>query len=343
MAIGKIVFVGAGAIGGSVAAWVAETRDQVWCHDRSEVMDAIDERGIRHYDGALGPGSAVTVKVKTMRSLSGLGSDDILVFGLKNFALDAVARDASAATGGKPFALSMANGLDNQEIMPRHFARSAYAVVGYNAWLDGPGVVGWQNRGPLVIGTPDNSLRPELEELVQAFSAGLEAVLTDRLADAAHSKLVVNLINTISTLVGQGYREIDDIASMQRLVSRTLYEGVRVVQAAGYRECHVGNMPGFGKIRASATLPAFATRGMFRKSLAKMVKSSMSQDVILRGGSATELESLTGYLVRLAGKHGIAAPYNAGLYRIAKEAFSRPAFSPMEPAALLKAVEAGLG
>jgi 2-dehydropantoate 2-reductase len=339
MAIGKIVFVGAGAIGGSVAAWTAETRDEVYCYDKGEVLDAIEARGIRHYDGAFGPESARGVKVGVLRDLSGLGEEDVLVFGVKNFSLDAVAAEVSRVTGGRPLALSMANGLENQRILPRHFGRCIYAVVGYNAWLDAPGVVGWQNRGPLVLGSPDPALKEIVAELAAVFSKGMEAEATDRLQDAAHSKLVVNLVNTITTLVGQGYRPITDIASMQRLVAKTLYEGVRTVEAAGFKEYHVGNMPGFSKIRAAATLPAFLTRGMFKKSLAKMVKSSMSQDVILRGGTVTELDSLTGYIVDLANKFGVDVPYNTALLRIAKAAFSRPGFEPMEPKALLDAVE----
>ncbi len=342
MAIGKIVFVGAGAIGGSVAAWTAEKRGEVYCYDRSEVLDAIAAEGIRHYEGERGPAQAAAVKVGVLRSLEGLGQDDVLVFCVKNFSLDAVAAAAAAATGGRPFALSMANGLENQRILPRHFGRCAYAVVGYNAWLDGPGVVGWQSRGPLVLGSPDPAQARTVAELAAIFAESLEAVATDRLQDAAHSKLVVNLVNTITTLVGQGYRPITDIASLQRLVSKTLYEGVRIVEAAGFREYHVGAMPGFSKIRAAATLPAFLTRGMFKKSLAKMVKSSMSQDVILRGSTVTELESLTGYIVNLADKVGVDAPYNAALLRIARSAFSRPGFRPMESRDLLKAVEAGL-
>jgi 2-dehydropantoate 2-reductase len=341
MTIGKIVFVGAGAIGGSVAAWLAERRGDVFIHDRPEVMDAIEAKGVSHYAGSAGPASAATVKVGVLRSLSGLGEDDLLVFGVKNFSLDAVASSAAAATGARPLALSMANGLDNQDILPRHFRRCLYAVVGYNAWLDAPGVIGWQDRGPLVIGSRDNDLAGELAAVTAEFAKGMEAEATDRLRDAAHSKLVVNLVNTITTLVGQGYREITDMASLQRIVSRTLHEGVRVVEAAGCREYHVGKMPGFSKIRASALLPAFITRGMFRASMAKMVRSSMSQDVILRGGTATELESLTGYIVRLGAEHGVPTPWNSGLYRIAKEAFSKPGFTPMEPAALLKAIEEG--
>ncbi len=306
------------------------------------VLDAIEARGIRHYEGARGPASARAVRVKTLRGLEGLGENDLLVFAVKNYLLDAVAESAARVTDRRPLALSLANGLDNQEILPRHFERAAYGVVGYNAWLDEPGLVGWQSRGPLVLGTPDGSLSRELAEMAAIFSRGLEASVTDRIVDAAHSKLVVNLVNTITTLVGQGYREITDIASMQRLVSKTLYEGVRVVLAAGYRECHVGAMPGFAKIRASAILPAFLTRGMFKASLAKMVRSSMSQDVILRGGGQSELESLTGYILRLADKVGVAAPYNAGLYHIAMEAFVRPGFEPLEPADLLKAIESRL-
>lgn len=341
MEANKLVFVGAGAIGGSVAAWVAESRPQVYCFDRPEILDAIEARGIAHYDGAAGPGSARTVKVGVLRDLGGLGEEDVLIFGVKNFSLDAVAGDAARRTGGRPLALSMANGLENQEILPRHFRRCAYAVVGYNAWLDAPGVVGWQNRGPLVLGSPDPALGPELQALAAELATGVEVVVTDRLADAAHSKLVVNLINTITTLVGQGYRPITDIPAMQRLVSQTLYEGVRVVKAAGFREFHVGNMPGFSKIRASATLPPFLTRSMFRKSLAKMVRSSMSQDVLLRGGTITELDSLTGYIVGLAAKTGMGAPWNEGLYRIAKEAFAKPGFTPYEPAAVVRAIETG--
>ena len=176
MTIGKIVFVGAGAIGGSVAAWLAENRQNVWCYDKPEVLDAIGAKGIAHYDGGKGSSSARTIKLGILRSLEGLGESDLLIFAVKNFSLDAVAGSAATATGGKPIALSMANGIDNQTILPKHFKRCLYAVVGYNAWLDAPGVIGWQNRGPLVIGTPDNSLRPELEAVVAELAKGLEVV-----------------------------------------------------------------------------------------------------------------------------------------------------------------------
>ena len=47
----------------------------------------------------------------------------------------------------------------------------------------------------------------------------------------------------------------------------------------------------------------------------------MTQDVVLRGAGDTELESITGYIVRLAAEHGVPAPYNRAIYRLGREKF----------------------
>ena len=69
-----------------------------------------------------------------------------------------------------------------------------------------------------------------------------------------------------------------------------------------------------------------------------MAMSSMTQDVALRGAHDTELESITGYIVRLAGEHGVPAPYNRAIYRLGREKF-RPGFQPMRCEDVLAAVE----
>ncbi len=47
--------------------------------------------------------------------------------------------------------------------------------------------------------------------------------------------------------------------------------------------------------------------------------SSMSQDIIQRGGTDSELESLTGYILRLARRNRVKAPYNEAVYELGKE------------------------
>ncbi len=65
----------------------------------------------------------------------------------------------------------------------------------------------------------------------------------------------------------------------------------------------------------------------------------MGQDVIQRGRSETELESLNGVIIRLADQHGIAAPYNRTVYELCRQRFAASPFEPMDVRDVLAAVE----
>jgi len=77
---------------------------------------------------------------------------------------------------------------------------------------------------------------------------------------------------------------------------------------------------------------------LFKRRLRGYEMSSMTQDVALRGAQDTELDSITGYVVRLAAEHNVAAPYNRAIYRLGREKF-RPGFAPLSCEEVLAAVE----
>ena len=337
--MGRVVVFGPGAVGSCIASWLAESGVETAVYGRATALDRIESSGLSHYEGSKGRASASVARPAALRSLEGLEEEDLLVFCTKNTGLEKAAKEAAEACDSRPFALSLANGIDNQEILPAYFPRCGFGIVGFNCWLDEPGLVGWQSRGPLLLGTPDNSHLERLREIASLFSRGLPTETTPRFNDAAHAKIVINLANTVTTLVGQGYRPIEDVAALQRLLAQTLAEGVRVVRAAGYRSHRLGSMPSFTLIQAMASLPGFVTRSAFKKNLARMVRSSMSQDVVQRGLHDTELESLTGYIVGLAARQGLAAPWNEGLLRIARERFAAERYEALEPARLLEMLE----
>jgi ketopantoate reductase len=232
----------------------------------------------------------------------------------------------------------MANGIDNQRMLPKFFSKVIYCVVGYNARRDEPVVVGFQRKGPLLIGTPDNTLGNELRLVRSILACGCPTEIVDRLQDAVHTKIVINLTNALDALIGRGARPLSNLAAYQQLLSQTLWEGVRVIRAAGYREHRIAGLPPFALLHLIATLPGWLTRPLFKRELRAMRMSSMTQDVVLRGDSDTELESLTGYIVRLAAEHGVPAPYNGAIYRLGREKF-RPGFEPLSCEEVLAAVE----
>lgn len=325
----KIVFFGAGAIGQSVGAWVSEHHPDVFFADRGKVARTMKEKGVTLYLKDADE-TRRHFPMRVIENLAALKDADVIVIGVKNFNIHEVCKMIKNETGDRPLIIAMQNGVENQSIVPRYFSKVIFCVIGYNAWFDEPGVLGYQKKGPLVFGTLHNELTEEMNMVAAIFNKGVETVVVDHLQDAVHSKLIINLTNSVTTLVGLGFREISDMRLFQKLLTNLLYEGTKIARAAGYKECKIGGMPPWILMQAGATLPQFLTRGMFRNNVKKMVISSMAQDIIQRGGSESELETINGYFVRLAEKHGVKAPYNNAVYKLCLREFSKPGFKPLD-------------
>ena len=334
----KILFIGPGAIGASVAAWVAESYPAVFIMGHGATQAALRTDGITTYQSAAPEQTRRTVRVATVDRPGDIADADIVVLAVKNYSLEAVARQVRDELGDRPIIVSLANGIDNQRVLPKFFSKVIYGVVAYNAWRDGPAVIGYQHKGPLLIGTPDNRLGAELRLVQSILARGCPTQITDRLQDAVHSKIVINLTNALDALVGRGWRPLSNLAVYQQLLSQTLWEGVRIIRAAGYHEYRIPGMPPFSLLHLTTLIPGWVIRPVFKRRLSAMAMSSMTQDVALRGAHDTELKSITGYVVRLAGEHGVAAPYNRTIYRLGRENF-HPGFEPLRCEDVLAAVE----
>jgi len=325
----SIVMFGTGAIGGSVGAWIAEKYKDIYFLDQGAIADAMRANGITTYLGDK-PDKKTNVRVNVISDLSEIPVPDVIVVGVKNYSLGAVSQIIKDKVGDAPLIIGMQNGIDNQAILPKYFSKVVYCVISYNAWLDAPGVVGYQKRGPLIIGTVMNELHDEMEIIAKVFNKGVETIITPHLQDAARSKMIINLTNSLTTLIGHRVREISDPALFQNILSNLTYEGVRIIKNAGYNECKLGGMPSWTLLSAASKLPQFITKGLFEKNVAKMVMSSMAQDVIQRGSSNSELESLNGYFIMLADKQGMKVPYNRAVYELCKREFAKPKFEPID-------------
>ena len=334
----KIVIIGAGAIGGCLGGWLSEVYDDVYLIDQGETAKKLKEKGITLYPQG-GESSKKKIPVKVIDRLSDAGKPDVIVIAVKNYSLEKTAKSVAAEMEGEPIILGLQNGILNQTLLPEYFKKVIFGVIEFNAWIDEPGVIGYQNKGPFVLGCIGAGLEKELSGLQSFMNAAVETVSTDRIRDAAYCKMVINLTNSYTTLVGFKYREIGSLPLFKKVLSNSMYEGIQVLRAMGIKEFKAGDMPSWGKIKASATLPDFLTMGIFKKNLAKMVLSSMAQDILQRKSGISELESLLGEFIRLAAKHNIPAPYNNAVYKLCREEFSKPDFSPLTEEQVWRAVK----
>ena len=272
----KILFIGPGAIGASVAAWVAESYPAVFIMGHGATQAALRTDGITTYQSAAPEQTRRTVRVATVDRPGDIADADIVVLAVKNYSLEAVARQVRDQLGDRPIIVSLANGIDNQRVLPKFFSKVIYGVVAYNAWRDGPAVIGYQHKGPLLIGTPDNRLGAELRLVQSILARGCPTQITERLQDAVHSKIVINLTNALDALVGRGWRPLSNLAVYQQLLSQTLWEGVRIIRAAGYHEYRIPGMPPFSLLHLTTLIPGWVIRPVFKRRLSAMAMSSMT-------------------------------------------------------------------
>jgi 2-dehydropantoate 2-reductase len=334
----NVVVFGAGAVGATVGGWLADRYPNVWLVDLPPLVEKLKASGLVLYLGGEKE-RATTVKVQATSDLFDAPKPDVLIVAVKTYSLDKVGALLKEKLGDPPLVLALQNGVDNQTILPKYFSRVVYGVVSYNAWIDEPGVIGYQKKGPLVLGTPDGSLAGEAKALASLLSRGVETIVTDRFLDAAYSKMVINLTNSLQALIGHPLKPITNRALFQNVLTHLTWEGVQIVRAAGRRECRLGGMPSWKLMWAAANLPPLLTRGAFEKNVKKMVISSMAQDVLQRGGADSELETLNGHFIRLADQYELAVPYNRAVYALSKERFGK-GLSPLDIKDVWSAVEA---
>ena len=324
----RVVVFGTGAIGATVGGWLVEAGTPVTFVARPGTAERLNQEGLRLYPHGHTE-ERRTIKVTAVSDIAAIQRPDWLVLAVKNYDLEAAARDIRARLQGEPTVIALQNGIENQAVLPKYFARVVYGVMRYNAWRDAANEFGYERRGPILLGVIDPMLVGDRDRAVQLLSAACECRAEERIADAAQCKMVLNLTNSISALVGFGLREIEDYGAFSQSVSRVMYEGMQILRRAGVQEVSMGGGATWRTMTLARYMPAFVKARVLKKGMRDMHITSMGQDVYLTKRGATELESLNGYFLRLAEKVGIDARYNRALYSITKEWLAQPEIRPM--------------
>jgi 2-dehydropantoate 2-reductase len=339
----KIIVYGAGAIGSTVAGWLAKNGEDITMLARGQNASAIKSKGLLIYQGGR-KNESEPVRVEVISDLNEMPAPDIIFLAVKNYDLENAAKDIQQKITNNPIIIALQNGMENQKILPKYFNRNLYGVVCYNAWRESPGIFGYQTKGKILFGALDSSMKQNLETVVlKILKPAFSCESTDRLKDAAQCKIVINLVNSITALIGHGVREVKNQELLRKIMVNTLCEGIKTLQMAGVTEVSLGDAPSWKTIKLGAKLPGFIANIIFKKNFKKMQISSMAQDLLVLHKNTTELDSLNGYIVGLANMVGFDARFNKAIYEIAGREFNKPDYQPMEVAELWRRIEERIG
>jgi 2-dehydropantoate 2-reductase len=331
----RYVIVGAGAVGGTVAARLADAGRAVLLVARGEHGRVIRERGLE----LTTPDRRIRPRIDTASSVEELRlrSDDVLVLAVKSQdtagLLPAIARlpvdDGDGDAGDRVPLVVLQNGVENERAALRHMADVHGVSVALPATYLEPGRV--RAEGTPVSGVLEIGRVPRgADRLDEAVAADLEAsgfvvrVRADVMA-WKRAKLLRNLGNAVDALAGAG----DDPAqraARHEIAELAAAEGAACFAAAGLAVVGPDEY-GAGRDELMTVRPVDGAER----------RGGSTWQSLERGAGSVETDHLNGEVVRLGRELGIATPTNAELQRRMRHAIgARPGSVPI--AELLSAV-----
>ncbi|WNM31001.1 2-dehydropantoate 2-reductase [Streptomyces sp. Li-HN-5-11] len=308
----RYIIIGAGAVGGSVGGRLAQSGHEVVLVARGAHLAALREHGLR----LRVPEGELTFPLPAVDGPEALGelrADDVLVLAVKTQDAEA----ALAAWGPAPVAgggtaaerlplLCAQNGVEGQRIALRRF-RHVYGVC---VWLPSehvePGVVsaaGTPLTGMLHLGRyphgSDDTLRRIAADLERSR---FEAPVVPDVARWQYAKLLGNLANAVEAVSGP----LDGDEAALALYHRVRAEGEAVLAAAGIEYASPEEQQKTRGDKITLVPLDGAPRG-----------GGSSWQSLTRGTGTIEADHLNGEIVLLARLHGVPAPLNELLQRLA--------------------------
>ena len=295
----RVCVAGAGTIGSLLAAHLARVADVSVLTRRDEHAKALNEYGLRVSGRA-----DFTSAVKAASDPAGLDAD-LLILACKGSDLEALAQRLEGHFDGATV-MTVQNGLGAEEIVATH---GDWPLLSSVTFMSGTrhddthveyilDTATW--IGPYRDTTPDDA-RAFADLIV---SSGLKAEAFDDLRPAQWSKLIFNAtVNGVAALTGLPHDFHFAEGLLGDLVHGLVDEGKAAAYAAGVE---LGEDP--WEMNVLATKRGHAHR------------PSMLEDV--EAHRRTEIESITGALVREASRVGVEVPLHTAIYRLvrAKEA-----------------------
>ena len=251
----KICVIGAGAIGGLLAAKLAHAGEEVSVVARGAHLAAIRANGLVLQE----EGDRIAARVFATDKIAEVGAQDLIILGMKAHQVGAVAADVAGALGPESLVLTAQNGIpwwyffktgdaregtrlesvDHGGIIAAHLPidRVIGSVVYPAAEIEAPGVIRHIEGHRFSLGELDGSKTARIEAVSQAFGkAGFKAPVVSDLRAEIWTKLWGNLsFNPISALSHATLEDICRYPLTRALAADMMREAQAVGEALGVK------------------------------------------------------------------------------------------------------------
>jgi 2-dehydropantoate 2-reductase len=311
----RVAVLGAGAVGGSLAALLDRAGHTVQVTARGAHLNAIRNCGLR-LTGAWGDHVA---RLPAEETLSGLPVPELAILATKAHDAEQALRTNDTHLRGIPLVV-IQNGLSGLA-SARAGAPGALAMGGlalFAASMTSPGLVTVTAASGLCLGgSADADALADAEKLL---SQVLPVTVTDDFAAAQWTKLLINQVNALPAITGRSVQEVVGDRTLRRILTRGMIEAIRVARARGVRFARLQHLDDRA-LQRMTRLPLPLAELIPRGMAARMgdVPNPASTLQSIRRGARTEIDHLAGAVVEAASGTGVHVPVNRAMVNLVHE------------------------
>lgn len=306
-----VVVVGVGAVGIALASFLEQAGASLSVVARGALAAQIREGGIGR-SGIFGAHDVPPHALRVEETLDALSESPIdwLCICTKTTSSRSIAADLAHCEplwATPPRVLVLHNGWGSADVfasaIPPARVYSARVITGFRRTSPTHSEI-TVHAAPVLLGSLFGADTDGLEPLASALSrAGLPTQISRDISRDLWAKLIYNCaLNPLGALRNASYGELANDPDTRHILERIVHEVFAVMHATG-RMTHWSDAEHYLRDFYTTILPPTAQH-----------ESSMLQD--LRAGRKTEIDALSGAVVRLANAHGVSVPVNAALHHL---------------------------
>jgi 2-dehydropantoate 2-reductase len=299
---------GAGAMGGSIGAWLHRAGHEMLLVDQDEAhVRAIAEKGLR----ITGPVDEFVAQVPAVTPDQVQGPLRTVLLAVKAHHTGAALDVITPLLGNEGFVVSVQNGLNERLIAHRVGThRTVGCFVNFGADVMEPGVIQRGNRGAVVVGELDGALTWRIEKVHALFKEfEPDAVLTDNIWGYLWGKLAYGAILFATALTDASIADVLDAKEHRPTLIELAREVMRVALA---RDIRPEGFDGFDPSAFHPDAPDSAAVESLDRLVAFNRKSAKSHSGVWRDLAVrkrkTEVDAQIAIIARLGAEDGVATP-----------------------------------
>ncbi len=291
----RVLIFGAGALGSLIGALLSK-RNEVTLVGRRGHTSSIQAEGLR-----ISGHTEMLARPSVVERVEDLSGYDYVFLTVKSYDTRS-AMKSLAKLPGLSTVVTMQNGLGNLETIGEYANNVIGGTTSHGATLRRPGDVVHAGMGDTVAGIYKGVSRESLDSLAGELTAcGMRTDVTENLSGEVWAKAIVNAgINPLTAILGARNGYLLENPEVTGMLEDVCFEAIEVATT-----CEIP-LPKDDLVERTKRVARMTAQNM----------SSMLQDVVRR--RKTEIDSITGEIVRRGNDRGVPTPLNSALLAVVK-------------------------